>query len=139
MKVNNKGPLVLRNKGSLITYQKDGKTYCLGSLMCFPEHGVFDPTYGKVDVTKEEADIHNKLLDQALIDGLWKCKVGEWGSFYYKKGTGITTFSGVVVASGFIVDRYRETATTVTFEKDGKKFRGYFRKDCELVNVKRIK
>jgi hypothetical protein len=131
--------IVLENKGSLITYNKNGEKYCLGSLMCFPEHGVFDPTHGKVDVTKEEAEAHNKLLDQALIDGLWKAEVGQWGTFYYKQGKGITTFTGVVVASGFNMDRYSETSKTVTFEKGSKKFRGYLRKDQDLIKVKRIK
>ena len=50
----------LENLGSLIIYKDEGKDRCLGYLMDFKDHGVYDATFGKVDVTPEQAKIHNK-------------------------------------------------------------------------------
>ena len=61
--------LILENKGSLITYKDNGQDVCLGALWYAEGHGCNDPSHGRVDVTKEEAEIHNRCLAQALIDG----------------------------------------------------------------------
>lgn len=54
----------LLHKGSLITFLPKGcdKEQCLGYLMHFKGHGVYEPTFGKVDVTPQEADAHNAAL-----------------------------------------------------------------------------
>ena len=85
MKANLKSPTVL-NRGSLLTYQDNGRECCLGYLFEFPEHGIYEPTFGKLDVTAEEAQTHNRLLSQAGIEGLDNhCAVGMGGTFYTKK------------------------------------------------------
>lgn len=92
----------LENLGSLITYKnEEGEDQCLGSLLHNPERGTFEPNFGKMDITKEEAEIHNKELDTALIKGLMEnCEVGQGGNFYAEP-TGsvykITTWTGLEV------------------------------------------
>ena len=66
----------LKNKGGLITY-RDGRTdRCLGYLFHSPEHGTYDPALCRVGVTREEADIHNQRLSEALIQGA--ARAGRW-------------------------------------------------------------
>ncbi len=77
--------LTLLHKGSLITFQPQGgdKEQCLGYLMHFQGHGVYEPTFGKVDVTPSEADAHNAALSGAEIQGLdANCRIGMGGTFY---------------------------------------------------------
>jgi hypothetical protein len=70
----------LEHKGSLIIYQdEDGKDTYLGALFFWPGHGCFDPTFGKVDVTQEEAETHNRLLDEAMLAGLDESPRGVGG------------------------------------------------------------
>ena len=45
--------LSIENRGSLMTVANTNT--CLGYLMEFGERGIFEPTYGKVEVTPEEA------------------------------------------------------------------------------------
>ena len=89
--------------GSLITYQDDGgANCCLGYLLCFKGHGVYDPHFGRVDVTPESAEIHNRLLDAALLGGLDRnCEIGMGGSFYVGHQDGwlvIKTWCGTLVS-----------------------------------------
>jgi hypothetical protein len=56
----------LQNKGSLITFADGDRECCLNYLFHTPQHGVFDPNFGNVDVTPEEAELHNAALDEAL-------------------------------------------------------------------------
>ena len=76
-------PPGILNRGSLLTYQDEGRERCLGYLFEFPGHGIFEPTFGKLEVTSEEAKTHNQLLSQGEIEGLDKhCGVGMGGMFY---------------------------------------------------------
>lgn len=74
--------LVLDYLGSLITVR--GEERCLGYLIHRDDKGwTYDADYGRVDVSKEHAEIHNKELTKALLQGLDEnCKVGEYGTFY---------------------------------------------------------
>lgn len=131
----------LENLGSLITYKdEDGTDRCLGYLMDFgPERGVFDANFGKVEVTKEQADTHNKLLDEAELKGLdANCEVGMGGSFYFRSGNvaevnRVTTFLGTLVSDSVRVER----SGHVTFVRADKTYRGKLRKDQDLFNFKR--
>jgi hypothetical protein len=126
-------PPTLQHKGSLITVN-DGNV-CLGYLMPFEGRGVYDATFGKVDVTPEEANTHNQLLSDGEINGLDEnCKVGMSGSFYYIKGK-VQTFIGTVVADGPSV---HATAKSILFERLGKKFRGRLRSSEDYFTFTRI-
>ena len=57
----------LENFGSLITI-KGQPQRCLGDLFHSPEHGTFDPTHGHVDVTSDEAKLHNLALGQMKLN-----------------------------------------------------------------------
>src|SRR4029077_17411866 len=83
----------LENKGSLINYKaQDGKDTCLGPLWYAEGRGVYDPTFGRVDVTKEQAEIHNRELDKAMLDGLDnQCEVGQGAMFYAHPERGQTS------------------------------------------------
>jgi hypothetical protein len=49
------------NRGSLMTYQDNSTERCFGYMFDFPGHGVFEPTFGKLDVSPEEAKTHNSV------------------------------------------------------------------------------
>jgi len=71
------------NKGSLITYHENGTVRCLGYLMEFAGRGIFEPTFGKLEVSSAEAKAHNQLLSCGEIEGLDEnCGVGAGGMFY---------------------------------------------------------
>ena len=73
--------LVLEYLGSLIMVK--GEERCLGYLIHREDKGwTYDADYGRVDVSKEHAEIHNRELTKALLNGLEDCKIGEWGTFY---------------------------------------------------------
>ena len=119
----------LENLGSLITIADSNN--CLGYLMNFPGHGIFDASLGKVDITPEQADIHNKLFDQALIKGLDTCQVGQ-GNMFYWGGNCFKTFMGTVVS--YAVTRMGQSVTFMVKEKT---FRGRLQKDADCFNFKR--
>jgi len=122
MITNNHGLLV--NDGTLVGY-----------LFNFQGHGIFSPD-GKVEVTAEQVDTHNRLLADAEIKGLDdNCQVGQRGTFYYVKGQ-VTTFTGNVVASPSLV---RVNGKSITFQRGTRLFRGTLQKDADCFNFKRIK
>lgn len=127
----------IRNRGSLLTYQDNGHERCFGYLFEFPEHGIYEPTFGKLDVTSEEARTHNQLLSQAEIEGLDKnCAVGMGGTFYTKKVNGhavVITWLGTEVSWDV-----RLRGDVLTFQRKGMSFRGHLRKDEDCFGFKRI-
>ena len=125
----------LENIGSLITIK--GTNTCLGDLMHFAGHGTYDPDHGLVPVSKEEADTHNKLLDEARLNGLDRnCEVGQ-GSFFYFTGKApdrnVTTFVGTVVSTDV-----RVKGQSITFVRKGKTFRGRLSKNFDSFNFRRV-
>lgn len=133
----------LLHKGSLITFihpiTKDET--CLGDLMHFEGRGTYDPSIGLVDVTKEEADLHNAALDKASIEGMDKqCQIGQGAHAYFypdtAKGHSVTTFSGTVIASGAAVIL---SGRNVRFYRGNREFRGRLPKDGSAFNFRRFK
>jgi hypothetical protein len=128
----------LFHKGSLITYLSEGgdKEQCLGYLMHFEGHGVYEPTFGRVDVTPQEADAHNAALSRAEIEGLDNnCRIGMGGAFYLGASNGkstVRTFIGDIVAEDVAVK-----GDGVTFHRKGMTFRGR-KRDDELLFFKRV-
>lgn len=129
-------PVELAHLGSLITIR--GTDQCLGYLMYFDGRGTFDPTLGLVHVTKEQADIHNKLLSQALLEGLdTRCEVGQGGTFYLGKTDGVDavrTWTGETVTTDVTVRGKR-----ITFRRHGREYYGVLQKDAECFNFRRVK
>ena len=126
----------LNHIGSLITYRAnpgDDKETCLGSLMHFAGKGVYDPNCGRVDVTPEEADAHNKALDTAMLGGMDEhCEIGQ-GSFAYRGTNGIvSTFIGTVIARDA-----KTNGASITFTRAGKTYRGRLSKQHDSFNFKR--
>lgn len=109
----------------------------LSHLFHFPGHGVYEPNLGMVDIKLEDADEHNRLLDQSIIQGLDEnCKVGEWGTLYFEKKDGkkiVKTFTDVLVS-----DQVDNKKGVITFRRNGKVFRGRRKKDADCFNFKRI-
>ena len=132
----------LENFGSLITL-KEHPERCLGDLMQFAGHGTYDPSYGQVPVTAEEAQQHNVAFDEAKIDGLDLCPVGKGGMFYvtgpFVSGLGvvdtpaITTFIGTKVS-----ETMQHNGVNVEFTRKGMKFRGRKREDSDCIFFKRV-
>jgi hypothetical protein len=122
----------------LITFQPEGcgNEQCLGYLMHFEGHGVYEPTSGKVDVTPQEADAHNAALSRAEIEGLDNhCRIGMGGTFYLGASAGrsvVRTFIGDVVTEDVTVK-----GQGVTFRRKGMTFKGH-RRDDELLFFKRV-
>lgn len=143
----------LENLGSLITYKLEagGEDHLLGHLMDFKERGVFDATFGKVEVTPEQAAAHNKLLDEALIEGLDnRCEVGQGGQFYCggvygdpAKPLSVKTFTGVVLAErvrSSLPARRTGGGLDVEFDRKGKTFRGRWKPaEGDLTFFERVK
>lgn len=128
----------LLHKGSLITFQPEGggNEQCLGYLMHFEGRGVYEPSFGRVDVTPREADAHNAALSRAEIEGLDNnCRVGMGGTFYLGASgdkSVIRTFIGDLVA-----DDVTARGRGVTFRRKGMTFKGH-RRDDDLLFFKRV-
>lgn len=122
----------LEHFGSIITLR--GTDQCLGALWYADGHGTFDPAYGRVPVTEDEARQHNAALDSAMVEGLdTRCAVGQ-GRMFYIDGDKVTTFAGAVVSP-----HYRKVGKgLVEFTRGSRVFRGRIRKDSDLVFFKRV-
>ena len=133
-----KKEIQLLNVGSLITY-KDGDTErCLGDLMHFDGHGVFDPSLRRVDVSPEDAKVHNKCLDEAKLQGMDKnCAVGQCGTFYVGRDPDgkcvVRTFSGTLVSSDVSV-----IGRSLTFRRAGRTYRGRISAKHDMFNFRRV-
>lgn len=127
----------IQHRGSLLTYEDNGSERCIGYLLNFTGRGVFEPTFGKLDVSAEEAETHNRLLSQAEIHGLEQnCQVGQGGMFYTRTENGsmvVTTWVGQEVSRAV-----RIRGNVLTFTRKGKAFRGRLRKDQDCFFAKRI-
>jgi hypothetical protein len=134
--------VVIENRGSLLTYKdRSGRDCCLNYLFYAPGMGVYDPSIGKVEVTKEEADTHNRLLSEALIAGLETCEIGQCGTFYRRASNTpsrieVTTWTGEVVGTAIRetgASRFRLT------RRSGRVFEVTTHKDSDMVTLTRIK
>jgi hypothetical protein len=129
--------VALENLGSLITHKDGDHDRCLGYLMNFTGHGVYDASIGRVEVTPEAAKTHNRLLDEALLQGLDEhCQVGQGGSFYVGKHDGrvaVKTFLGNLVSADVSVN-----GQSLTFRRKGKVFRGRMSRQHDLFNFRRV-
>ena len=54
---------ILLNIDSIITYKDSEYEVSLEKLL-ITENGVFESNLGKIDVTPEQAEIHNRLVDK---------------------------------------------------------------------------
>lgn len=131
-----KTPTIL-NRGSLLTYQDNGHERCFGYLFECPEHGIYEPTFGKLDVTSEESRTHNRLLSQADIEGLDNhCAVGMGGMFYTKN---VDSRTLVVTWVGAEVSRdVRLRGEVLTFKRREMTFRGRLLRNKDCFRFKRI-
>jgi hypothetical protein len=131
----------LEHTASLITYNDEhGEDTCLGALFFWPGQGCFDPTFGEVDVTQEEAEIHNRLLDEAMLSGLDNgCEIGQGALFCATRGPRqdryitVTTFNGTPVGAATM-----SGSRTLSFSRGSRQFRGVIRKDQDAVFFRRI-
>ena len=137
MKTRKKTPEIL-NRGSLMTYQDNGAERCFGYLFNSPAHGVFEPTFGKLAVSAEEANTHNQCLSQGEIEGLdTNCAVGLGGMFYTRKEEGHTI---VATWQGQEVSREDQVKGRVlTFTRKGLTFRGRLRREQDCFFFRRIR
>ncbi len=130
-------PPAILNRGSLLTYEDTGRERCFGYLFEFASHGIYEPTFGKLDVSSEEARTHNELLSQAEIKGLDEnCALGMGGIFYTRKENGhplVTTWLGEVVSRDV-----RVRGQVLTFRRQAMTFRGRLRRDEDAFAFKRI-
>ena len=121
-----------------MTYADDGRERCFGYFLGFPGHGIYEPTFGRFDVSAEEAKTHNELLSKGQLDGLdQNCAVGMGGTFYAKRKDGhttVTTWLGEEVSRDVQVNGY-----VITFYRKGMTFRGRLRPDEDCFHFKRIR
>ena len=136
MKTPRKPPEIL-HRGSLMTYRDHGRERCLGYLFEFPGHGIFEPNFGKLEVTAEEAKTHNRWLSQGEIAGLDQhCAVGMGGTFYTRRAQSRTI---VVTWLGEEVSReVRVKGSVLTFRRKGMTFRGRLRREQDAFGFRRI-
>jgi hypothetical protein len=120
--------LNFKHLGSLITIGDQA----LGYLWSVPGKGVFEPTLGRVEIDPKFVQTHNIALDQALVDGLDRCEVGQRGSFYFVAGK-VQTWLGKLVS-----DDCRLSGKVLTFRRNGAIFRGTLKKCGDLFNFRRV-
>ena len=124
----------LNHIGSLITYEKDGKEYCLTDLLDSGEHGIFDPNAGLLPITSEEASLHNKAYSKAQIQGMdTNCQIGQFGYAYFD-GIKVSTWIGETISLDFTLK-----GRVLTFRRNGRVFRGRLRKNTNNFNFERIR
>jgi len=105
---------------SLITIK--GTNECLGDLIHFEGKGTYDPSHGRVPVSKEEAAIHNAALDEARLKGMDEnCEIGQ-GSFAYFIDGKVQTFIGSLISDRVTVTGNQRK--TVYFTRAGKRYSG---------------
>ena len=126
----------LKNQGPLITIA--GTERCLGHLFCFPDHGVFDADYGRVDVDPGDVDAHNHALSTAMVNGLDdQCKVGQGSHGYLQEDKAgkkvVSMFTGE-----FVSDQVRVAGQAITFWRGGRKFRGRLCADGNGFRFRRV-
>jgi hypothetical protein len=130
-------PPEILHRGSLLTYRDDGRECCFGYLFEFPGHGIFEPTFGKLEVSSEEAKAHNRLLSQGEIEGLDQhCSVGMGGTCYTRQAGGqplVVTWLGEEVSR-----EVRVKGTVLTFRRKGMTFRGRLRREQDAFGFRRI-
>jgi hypothetical protein len=125
----------LKHLGQSIITIGDGPE-CLGDLMHFKGRGTYDPTLGLVDVTKEEAEVHNKALDIARLEGMDKnCEIGQGSFAYLCRNMGVTTFIGTKIADYTL----NPAQTHVTFCRAGKTYKGRLSSKTDAFNFRRVK
>lgn len=132
--------LQLENLGSMITFKLDGKDRCLGYLWHAEEHGTYDATYGRVDVSKEDAAAHNAAFDKANVEGLDnQCEIGQGSIFYVGRNKDgsyrVSTWIGTVIAENARTSR--PGGATIAFERKGRKFFGRLRRTSDMVFITR--
>ena len=128
----------LNNLGSLITYRanpSDEKETCLGYLMDFTGHGIFDAYFGKVEISTEHAKAHNAALDEAMLKGLDEsCQIGQGSTFYFnERKRKVSTFCGTLVSASVSLN-----GNSLTFHRKGRTYRGRLQKDADCFNFRRI-
>ncbi len=130
-------PPQILNRGSLLTYKDNGQGRCFGYLFEFAGHGIFEPTFGKLAVSPEEAKTHNRLLSQGEIAGLDQhCGVGMGGTFYSRQ---VQSQTIVVTWLGEEVSReVHVKGRVLTFRRKGMTFRGRLRRDQDAFGFRRI-
>src|SRR2546427_204338 len=52
------------------THRDNRRERCFGYMFEFSGHGIFELTFGRLDVSSEDAKTHNQLLSQGEIAGL---------------------------------------------------------------------
>jgi len=72
-----KTPKIL-HQGSLMTHRDNRRERCFGYMFEFPGHGIFELTFGRLDVSSEDAKTHNQLLSQGEIAGLDQTAPSAW-------------------------------------------------------------
>ncbi len=120
-----------------MTYREGDSERCLGYLVHFASRGVFEAVFGRLEVSVEEAQKHNRLLSQGEIDGLDQhCAVGMGGTFYCCQDNGhclVITWLGQVVSR-----EVRLVNQIITFVRQGRTFRGRLRPGRDCFSFKRI-
>jgi hypothetical protein len=128
--------------GGLLTFKDT--TNCLGYLFTNKEGDTFCATYGKVDVTPEQAIAHNNILDEQMLkDFDTKFAIGERAGLYLVLDTDnklvVKTFLGTVVSREVTVKNFgKKGQRTIWFERNGRRFKGRTSKEYDLFWFRRI-
>ena len=126
------------HRGSLLSYRDDGRERCFGYLFEFPKHGIFEPTFGKLEVSSEEAKTHNRLLSQGELQGLDQhCAVGMGGMFYTRQAQGQTIV--VTWLGEEISQEVQVRGRLLTFRRKGMTFRGRLRREQDALGFRRVR
>ena len=128
----------IKDHGLLMHPNKERE--CLGYIMEFKTpSGVrfFDPGMEQLNISRQEMNEHNKLLDKAILDGLENCPVGSGQVFYYIGGQ-LGTFMGTPVP-GDVSVKWNGRRSKLTLQKGNKTFTAWLKQDEEALFLKRVK
>jgi len=125
------------NHFGLMVYFDHGAKRSLGYLRITKDEGIIEPSFGKIDVTTEAAQVHNQTLSRAQIDGLdHRFVIGGCGVLYIRKEDGrwvVETWIGELVSPDVEV-----VGRVLTFRRKGRTFRGTMHQDEGCFHWRRI-
>jgi hypothetical protein len=123
--------LGLRNDHGLFINERSNTV--VGYLFNSPGYGIYS-TEGKIEVTAEQADTHNRLLSRGEILGLDEnCQVGQRGTLY-TRARSVITWAGELVSNDVTIN-----GQVITFRRNGKVFQGRLQKHAGCFNFRRIR
>jgi hypothetical protein len=120
--------------GGLVVVRGGERPGCLGFLVVH-EGRSYDGEYGLVEVSAEEAEMHNSRLSAALVAGLDTCEVGQGNVFYVRPTNGGYT---LMTWTGESVGACELGAGKILMVRNGRRFEGAWKSGDGQTFLERV-